>query len=97
MNLNTKNIISTTQARKNLFSIVEDVATPDTFYTLTERGKAKAVIMSAEEFESWAETLELLYMFPSLKKDIKQSQKEFKEGKFVTLEELDKKHNLKNK
>lgn len=97
MNLNTKNIISTTQARKNLFSIVEDVATPDTFYTLTERGKAKAVIMSAEEFESWAETLELLYMFPNLKKDIKQSQKEFKEGKFVTLEELDKKNNLKNK
>lgn len=97
MNLNTKNIISTTEARKKLFNIVEDVATPDTFYTLTERGKAKAVIMSAEEFESWAETLELLYMFPNLKKDIEQAQKEFKEGAYVSLDELDLKHNLKEK
>jgi prevent-host-death family protein len=90
--MNIQNIISTTEARKKLFTIVEEVSTPDTFYTLTDHGKAKAVIMSIEEFESWAETLELLYMFPNLKKDITQSQKEFKEGKYITHEQFKKKY-----
>lgn len=88
--MNSQNIISATEARKNLFNILEKVSKPDTFFTLTERGKAKAVIMSAEEFESWAETLELLYMFPNLKGDLKKGEKDIKEGKTILLSELKK-------
>ena len=90
--MNSHTSISITEARKNLFTIAEEVTSPDTFYTLTEHGKAKAVIMSAQEFESWVETLELLYMFPDLKKEIKKSQEEIKEGKYITHEEFKKKH-----
>lgn len=40
------------------------------YYTLTDKGRPKAVVMSAEEFESWAETLEVMRDFPNLDKDI---------------------------
>ncbi len=88
MNINMKNIISTTEARKNLFSIVDAVASPNIFYTLTDRGRAKAVIMSADEFESWAETLDLVSIVPNLKNEIRESEKEIKAGKFSTLEQF---------
>jgi antitoxin YefM len=86
--MNSKNIISTTEARKRLFSIVDEVSAPDTFYTLTERGKAKAVIMSAEEFESWQETIEVMREFPNLKAEIEEARKEYDRGEFVTWEDL---------
>lgn len=88
MNIHMKHIISTTEARKNLFSIIEEVSSPNIFYTLTERGRAKAVIMSADEFESWAETLELVSLVPHLKKEMLESEKEIKAGKFITLEHM---------
>lgn len=47
-----KNILSITEARKKIFDIAEKVQKPDTFYTLTERGKAKMVMISAEKFEN---------------------------------------------
>jgi len=88
--MNNKNIISATEARKNLFSIIEKVSSPDTIFTLTEHGKAKAVIMSSDEFESLTETLELLYMFPNLPKEIARAEKEIAKGNYVTYEEFNK-------
>jgi prevent-host-death family protein len=90
--MNNKNIISATEARKNLFSIIEKVSSPDTFFTLTEHGKAKAVIMSSDEFESWTETLELLYMFPNIKKEIAEAKKEIAQGKYITYKEFKNKY-----
>lgn len=95
MNINMKNIISTTEARKNLFSIVDAVASPNTFYTLTDRGRAKAVIMSADEFESWAETLDLVSLVPNLRNEIRESEKEIKAGNFSTLKQFRQKYDSK--
>ena len=78
--MNTKTTISTTEARKNLFKIVEDVASPATVYTLTERGRPKAVIMSADEYESWTETFEVLRDFPDIDKRMKETEKAFETG-----------------
>ncbi len=86
--MDTKTTIPISQARKNIFALVEDVQTPGTIYTVTEKGYPKAVIMSAEEFESWNETLEVIKDFPNLKKDIKRSLSEYKRGEYVTLDQL---------
>lgn len=82
------NTISITEARKNIFKIAENVQKANTFYTLTEDGRAKAVIMSAEEFDSWQETMEVMRDFPDLKKDIEEAERDYKKGDYITLDEL---------
>lgn len=89
--MDSKTTISITEARKKIFDIAEEVQKPNKYYTLTENGRPKAVLMSAEEFESWQETLEVDREFPDLKKDIKQAEQEYKKGDYMTLEELLKK------
>ena len=86
--MNTRTIIPITEARKKIFKISDDIQKPGQYYTLTENGRPKAVIMSAEEFESWQETLEVMKEFPDLDKDIKKAKEEYKRGDYITLEEL---------
>jgi prevent-host-death family protein len=50
--MQVKNTLSISDARKQLFSIADEVQSPDTYYTLTERGRPKVVILSTERFES---------------------------------------------
>lgn len=88
VHMNTKTTLPISEARKNIFEIAERVQRSSTYYTLTERGRPKAVIMSAEEFESWQETLEVMRDFPDLEKDIKEARKDYKKGNYVTLEEI---------
>lgn len=49
--MKTKQTVSVSEGRSKIFSIVDEVQKPGTYYTLTERGKPKAVVLSAEEFE----------------------------------------------
>ena len=55
-----KDSYSISEARKRIFDIANEVQVPERVYTLTADGKPKAVIMSAEEYESWMETMEVL-------------------------------------
>ncbi|MBI3459199.1 type II toxin-antitoxin system Phd/YefM family antitoxin [Candidatus Azambacteria bacterium] len=64
---------------------------PSKYYTLTEKGRPKVVMMSAEDFESWQETLEVRKDFPNLEKDIKRAREDYKKGDYVTLNDLLKK------
>lgn len=73
--MNTKTTISISEARVRLFEIAEEVQSPHTVFSFTEKGKPKVVMMSAENFESWAETLEIMSLFPHLRKDLKETQK----------------------
>jgi len=82
-----KNTLSITEARKIIFSIANDVQKPDTHYTLTENGRPKAVIMSAEEFESWQETVEILAN-KNIMDDISASKKEFAKNDYITLDQF---------
>ncbi|MBU4480846.1 type II toxin-antitoxin system Phd/YefM family antitoxin [Patescibacteria group bacterium] len=89
--MNTKTTLSITEARKKFFDIAKEVQKPGQYFTLTERGRPKAVIMSAEEFESWQETLEVMREFPDLDKDIAEVDRAVKSGEYknwTTLEEL---------
>jgi prevent-host-death family protein len=89
--MNSKTTISISEARKRIFEIAEEVQKPDNYYTLTEKGRPKAVLMSAEQFDSWQETLEVMREFPNLSKDTKEAKEAIKSGEYknwTTLEEL---------
>ena len=86
--MNTKTTIPITEARKRIFEIAEEVQKPGLYYIFTEKGKPKAVMMSAEEFESWQETIDVLWEFPDLSKDTREAEKDYKKGNYITLDEL---------
>jgi len=86
--MDTKTTLPISEARKKIFKIAEKVQRPATYYTLTEKGRPKAIILSADEFESWQETLEVMRIFPKLEKDIKKAEKEYKKGHCRTLEDV---------
>ncbi len=89
--MNTKTTLPISEARKKIFKIAEEVQKPSNYYTLTENGRAKAVIMSADEFGSWQDTIEVMYEFPDIKKDIKETDRAVKSGEYknwTTLDEL---------
>lgn len=81
-------IISITDARKNFLKIVEEVQKPDTYYFFTKNGEKKAVMLSAEEFDSMLETMEIL-SDPDAMKRIEQSKKEIERGDYLTIEEVE--------
>ena len=89
--MDTKTTLPISEARKKIFKIADEVQKQGVHYTITEKGRPKIVIMSAEEFESWQETLEVQKMFPDLEKDIKKARGDYKRGDYITLEEILKK------
>jgi len=92
--MNIRNIISISEARKNIFQIADDVQKPDNHYTLTENGRPKMVILSADEFASWLETVEVLNT-PEIMKEIKSSKTAYKSGGYVSLRRILQKESLK--
>ena len=89
--MNTKTTLPISEARKRIFDIANEVQKPNKYYTLTENGRPKAVMMSAEDFESWMETLEVTKEMSDLGRDIRELKSDIKTGKhkrYTTLEEL---------
>ncbi len=86
-----KNIISTTEARRNIFKLTEDIQKPGNYYTFTEKGTAKAVLLSADEFESMRATIETLIEDPDLPELSRQANLAVETGDFsdyIPLEQL---------
>jgi prevent-host-death family protein len=86
--MDTKSTMSITQARKQIFDITDDVQTPGRYYILTEKGRPKAVLLSAEEFESWQETLDIMEQFPNILKDIDDAHRDIRSGRVVPLDDV---------
>ena len=86
--MNIKHIIPISQARKEIFAIAKQVQRLGQHYTLTENGHPKLVVLSASEFESLVETVEVLRTFPDLEEDIDEAEKEYKRGNLKTLDEI---------
>jgi prevent-host-death family protein len=72
--------LSITQAREELTSIVNKAKRKLDEFVITVNGAPAAVLMSAAEFDSWKETLEIM-SDPQLMKAIVQGEKEIDEGK----------------
>ena len=80
--------ISITDAKKSLLEIARNVADIGENALLTKRGKPYVVLMSAVEYESIMETLEILSDEEALK-DIQESEKDIEAERWTTLEELE--------
>lgn len=86
--MDLKKVLPLTEARKNIFKIIEDIEKEGVCYGLTERGRIKAVLMPVEEFESWRETLEVMKDFPDLDKSIREARENWKNKSFSSLENI---------
>ena len=69
--------LSLKEARNQLFDIVDRAGRLSERVVVTKNGRSEAVVMGADEFESWVETLELLSN-PKAVKSLKQGLKEAK-------------------
>jgi antitoxin YefM len=87
--MDPKTTISISEARKRIFEIAQEVQKPDNYYTLTEKGRPKAVLMSAQQFSSIMETIEIL-SDPKILENIKTAEEEFKAGGYIDWEVLKK-------
>lgn len=83
-----KTTLPISQVRRDIFQITTKVQKPGVTYTVTENGRPTAVILSADEFESLIETLEIMHEYPDVMDAINRSRREFEQGKYVTLDEL---------
>lgn len=81
--------LSITEVRNNLPRLVNSAQKKLDEYVITVNGSPAAVLMSIDELESLRETFEIM-SDKKLMKSIKQGEKEIKNGKFLTLEELEK-------
>ncbi len=76
-----------TEARANLSTLVNRANKRLDEYVITVNGKPAAVIMSADEYEGWKETNEIL-ADKKLMKAIKQGEKDIKEGRVYDWEDV---------
>jgi|SRR3989344_1452294 len=79
--------ISATQARTNLFDLLEKLINPAIQITITYRGEPRAVLVNAEEYDSYQETREIM-ADKQLMADIKAAEAEYKQGEYLTFEEV---------
>jgi antitoxin YefM len=83
-----------TKAREELTTLVENAKRKLAEYVITVNGIPAAVLISAAEYESWKETIEIL-SDSKLVKAIKEGEEDFKRGKFITFEQLKKELKLR--
>ncbi len=84
-------ILPLAEAKAKLSQLVADVESTDEEVTITRNGKAVAVLVSQEEFESWRETTEVM-SDPEFLNAIRKGRRELKEGRArrFNADELDK-------
>ena len=75
------------EARQQFSAIVDKVSRLRERYVVTKNGTPRAVVMSAEEFEGWVETLEFMSN-PKAVKALEQGVKEAKAGKVRSFKEV---------
>lgn len=88
VHMNIKNIMPVSQARKEIFSIMKQVQQPGQHFMLTENGHPKMVILSASDFESLVETVDVLRAFPDLEDEISEAEEEYRKGNYTTLDKV---------
>lgn len=86
MNQSTQTI-SASNARSNLYTLLDDVSKRLKRVTITHRGNAQAVLMHPDEVAAWEETMDVIAN-KQLVADILQSKKNQNKGDVIAENEL---------
>lgn len=78
-------VIPVTQARRDLLKLVDKVNEDYSRVDITKKGKITATLVSPEYLDSLEETM---YSLEHSLKDIREAERRFKKGDYVTLDEL---------
>ncbi|PIU37587.1 hypothetical protein CO005_01750 [Candidatus Roizmanbacteria bacterium CG_4_8_14_3_um_filter_34_9] len=81
--------ITATEARNNFFNLLAKVKSSPYPINITVKGIPEVVVMNKEDYDGWMATLETL-SDKDLVESIKESDKNFKEGKYQTWQEVKK-------
>jgi len=79
--------INITDAKNRLTEIIKEVETTTRSYSIFRSGHKAAILLSAEEYDSLLETIEVL-QDRKLMKQILQSAKDFSQGKRVLFSKV---------
>ncbi len=74
-------VLPISKVRKDIFNVT-DAARDGAYVTITEHGEAKAVLMSAEEFDLWRETVKVMREFPNVARDLGAAKQAIKSGAY---------------
>lgn len=85
--MNIKTTLPATKIRKDFFNVLDRVEKTNIPYTITVNGQPKAVIMNAEEYEGWLETMDIISN-PETVRGIEEGKKDLAEGRYSTFEEV---------
>lgn len=88
-NVHMNKILPATTVRAHFFKIVEDTTVPGRVVTITIEGEPKVVMMPAEDFEEWQETIDIL-TDQKLMEGIKKGLQDIKKGKLYSAKEVKK-------
>lgn len=79
--------ISATQARANLYDLIDEVASSGKSVGITKKGETKAVLINPDEFGAMIATIETL-SDPELMEQIRASEKDIKAGRVRRWEDI---------
>lgn len=79
--------LTVTEAKAHFLELIRDSDRRLERFVITKQGKPKAVLMNADEFEGWLETLEIVSDKKALK-EIRKAKKELEEGKTKSFKEV---------
>jgi len=80
------NTITATDARQSFFDLVKDATKKHCVYQISHRS-GNTVLLSADEYESMVETLELLSI-PGFRESMKRSVDQMTKGETVSFDEV---------
>jgi prevent-host-death family protein len=80
-------VVPFTDARATLSELLDLVEREQEHVVITRNGKPVAIVMSADEWESWEETIEVL-SDPELMAALERSEEDVKAGRLYTLDEV---------
>jgi len=81
--------ISMARLAKNPEAIARDIDSSGAVYTIKRPGRPPMLLMQEEYFEGWLVAIELMQN-PKWREELEQSKRDFAEGRFRTLDEIEK-------
>lgn len=79
--------LTVTEAKAHFLELIRDSDKRLERFIITKQGKPAAVVMNADEFEGWLETLEIMSDKKALR-EIRKARKELEQGKTKSFEKV---------